>query len=233
MSGNDAVDLFVQLAQERHRAEVLATAVLVRDPLARLPRVVEVEHRRDRVDAQPVDVVPVEPEARAAHEERAHLVAVVVEHERVPSRDGIPGAGRRARRDGCRRSSARPNSSDREVRRHPVEDHADVVLVQRVDECHEVGRRPEPRRRREVRRGLVAPRSEERVLHDREQLDVREAVLLHVLGEPRRRPRGTGSVYPSSRPAPRPEVDLVDRHRRSRDAGARRAAASTRASFQS
>ena len=73
----------------------------------------------------------------------------------------------------------------REVRRHPVEDHADARLVQHVDEVHEVLRRAVARARREVAGALVAPGAVERVLHDRHQLDVREAHALHVVGQHR------------------------------------------------
>ena len=52
-----AVDRLVEVAQEGDRLEVLAAAVDVGDPLAFLARVVEVEHRGDRVHAQAVDVV--------------------------------------------------------------------------------------------------------------------------------------------------------------------------------
>ena len=44
-----------------------------------------------------------------------------------------------------------------EVRRHPVEDDADAVLVQDVDEVHEILRRPVAAGRREVAGALVAP----------------------------------------------------------------------------
>ena len=47
----------VELAQERDRVEVLLAAVRVGNPLAGLARVVEVEHRRDGVHAQAVDVI--------------------------------------------------------------------------------------------------------------------------------------------------------------------------------
>ena len=75
----------------------------------------------------------------------------------------------------------------REVRRHPVEDHADAPLVEVVDEAHELLRRAVARGRGEVAGRLVAPRPVERVLHDRQQLDVGEAVGERVVGE-RRRP---------------------------------------------
>src|SRR6185436_20019913 len=63
----------------------------------------------------------------------------------------------------------------REMRGHPVEDHANSRLVEVVDEPHQVLRRAVARARGEVAGALVAPRAVERVLHDRHQLDVREA----------------------------------------------------------
>ena len=47
-------------------------------------RVIEVEHRRDRIHAQTVDVILVQPEERVADQEIAHLVAAVVENQRAP-----------------------------------------------------------------------------------------------------------------------------------------------------
>src|SRR5207249_1809694 len=70
----------------------------------------------------------------------------------------------------------------------------------------------EPGRRREEARALVAPRSEERMLHHRQELDVCEPHALDVIAEAvgelaiRERP----AVFPSH---PGTEVDLVDGHR--------------------
>jgi hypothetical protein len=74
----------VQLPQELHRLEVLAPTVPVGHPLPRLARVVQVQHRRDGVDAQAVDVELPQPEERVAQQEVADLVAAVVEDERAP-----------------------------------------------------------------------------------------------------------------------------------------------------
>ena len=49
-------------------------------------------------------------------------------------------------------------------------------LVQHVDQVHQILRRAVARGRREVAGGLVAPRAVERVLGDRQQLDVGEAL---------------------------------------------------------
>ena len=179
-----------------------------------LARVVEVEHRRHGVDAQPVDVVAVEPAQRAGDEERAHLAPAVVEDRRRPvrvvalARVGVLVEVRAV-------EAGEPVGVHREVRRHPVEDHADAALVQPVDHRHQLLRRAVARRRREVAGRLVAPRAVERVLHDRQQLDVGEAVGEDVVGDRvghlvvrREAPAGRGDA------APRPEVHLVDRDRR-------------------
>ena len=70
-AGVVAVDDLVEPLEEGDRLQVLAAAVAVGHPLARLARVVEVEHRGDRVHAQAVDVVLVEPEERVGDEEVA------------------------------------------------------------------------------------------------------------------------------------------------------------------
>ena len=75
---------FVEAAQEVDRLQILVAAVLVRNPLAGLARVIEVQHGRDGIHAQAVDVILLQPEQRVRDEERADLVAAVVEDQRAP-----------------------------------------------------------------------------------------------------------------------------------------------------
>ncbi len=74
-----------------------------------------------------------------------------------------------------------------EVRRHPVEDHADAAPVQHVDEATEPVGVAETGRRRVVPRHLIPPGSTEGVLGDRHQLDMGEAepddMVADLLGE--------------------------------------------------
>jgi hypothetical protein len=53
-----------------------------------------------------------------------------------------------------------------EVRGHPVQDHSDAALVQLIDQLHEVLGRPEAAGGGEEAGRLVAPGTEEGVLHD-------------------------------------------------------------------
>ena len=84
-----------------------------------------------------------------------------------------------------------------------------------VHEEHEVLGRAVAARGREVAEGLVAPGAVERVLHERQELDVGEAHLLDVVGEERRRFAVGEEPVPLLRdPTPRSEMDFVDRDRR-------------------
>ena len=73
----------------------------------------------------------------------------------------------------------------REVRRHPVEQHSNIVLVQVVHQVHEILRSSITRCRREIAAGLITPRTIERMFHDGEELHVSEAHFLHILGQTR------------------------------------------------
>ena len=71
-------------AQEGDRLQVLAPAMDIRQPLAFLARIVAVQHRRHRVDAQAVHPLALDPVQRAADQEVAHLVAAEVVDQGVP-----------------------------------------------------------------------------------------------------------------------------------------------------
>ena len=74
----------VEAPQELDGFEVLAAAVLVGDPAALGPAVVEVEHRGDGIDAQAIDAIAVEPEQRIGDEEVDDLGAPVVVDQGAP-----------------------------------------------------------------------------------------------------------------------------------------------------
>ena len=178
-AGEAAVHFGVHFAQEMDRLEILAPAILVGQPFARIARVVEVEHRGDGVDAQAVDVELVQPVQRVGDQKVAHLVAAEVEHQRAPflvlatARIGmlvhrLAGEARQ-----------RPVVF-RKVRRHPVEQHADVGLMAGVDKGAEIVGRAEARSRCVIARHLVAPRGVERMLGHRQQFDVGVAEILYI-----------------------------------------------------
>ncbi len=208
------VDLDVESAKKVDRLEVFVTAELVGQPLTLFARVVEVEHRRHRIDAQPVGVVAVQPAQGAAEQEPPDLVAPVVEDRAAPvgmhakPRVGVLVEVRAV-------EVLQPKLVGREVRRHPVEDHADAVLVQVIDQEHEVLRRAVAAGRREISGHLVAPRAVKGVLRDGHELDVREAQSVRVVGQVRRELAiCEPAVVLLGHAHPRAEMDFVDRPRR-------------------
>ena len=71
----------------------------------------------------------------------------------------------------------------REVRRYPVEDHADTVLVKIIHHVHELLRGTMAARRCEIAGHLITPAGVQRMLCDAHQLDVGVAHIVTVLGE--------------------------------------------------
>ena len=123
-------------------------------------------------------------------QEVAHLVAAVVEDERAPV--GVRAAARI--RVLVERGAVEAGEREvvaREVRGHPVEDHARCRgACSVVDELAEVVGGAVARARREVAGDLVAPRAAERVGHHGHQLDVGEAHVVRRRRRARRPARG-------------------------------------------
>ncbi len=94
--------------------------------------------------------------------------------------------------------------------RHPVEDDPQPFLVGGVHEVAEFVRRAVPHGGREQADGLVAPASIEGILADRQQLDMGEAHIVHVVDQLARR-LDIADAAVVGLALPRPQVDLVDR----------------------
>ncbi len=77
------------------------------------------------------------------------------------------------------------------VRRHPVENHANAVPVQMVDEVHEILRGSVARGRREIPGRLVTPGAVKRVLGDGHELHVRETQSVQIVAQSHARVRGS------------------------------------------
>ena len=208
-----AVGFAVEAAQKIDGTDVFASAVAVGDPLTRLAGVVEVEHRGHGVDAQAVGVVLVEPEHGAREQERADLVAVVVEDVAAPvGVVALTGIGVLVQM--CPIEVGETVLVRRKMGGYPVEDDADTLLVQVIDQVGEVLRGAPAAAGREVAGGLVPPGAVEGVLHYREELNVGEPHLLAVPRELRSEfAVGQPAVAVFGHAAPRADVHLVGGHR--------------------
>src|ERR1700733_11807334 len=74
----------------------------------------------------------------------------------------------------------------REMRRHPVQDDGDAMLMQVVDQIHEILRGAVARCRGEITSGLVSPGTIERMFHYWQEFHMSKSHSLDILREPRR-----------------------------------------------
>ncbi len=178
-AGGVGIGRLVGLAQEVDRFQVLVAAILVRDPLARPARIVEIQHRRHRIDPQPVEVVMLEPEPGVRGEEGRDLGAPEIVDVGAPVLvEALARVGMLVEMGAVELAEA--VGIEGEVARHPVEQDADAGLVRRVDELRKILGRAEAAGRRVERDRLVAPGPVERMLGDRQELDMGEAHLLGI-----------------------------------------------------
>src|ERR1700736_6975137 len=123
----------IETAQEVDCFEVLSSAELIRNPFTLIARVVEIEHGSDGVNAKAVGMIFVQPEHGARHQEAAHFAAAIVKDERLPiGMEALARVGVLEQMSAVEESEA--VAVGREVRRDPVENDRDAMLVQIVDE---------------------------------------------------------------------------------------------------
>ena len=162
---------------------MLFAALGIGQPFARLSRIVEIEHRGDGIDAQPVDMEAVEPVERIGDQEIGHLAAAEIVDRGVPVRlEAAARIGMLVERLAVEAGEAVLIGG--EMRRHPVEDHAEPGLMGAIDEAGEARGIAEAAGGREQPDRLVAPGGIERMLADRQQLEMGEAHIEGVGDEP-------------------------------------------------
>ena len=160
-------------------------------------------------------MVTVEPKKRVADQKTAHFMAAVIENITVPL-----GLNTLARVGVLENMRAVKISESvlvaREMRRHPIEDHADVVLMQCIDEKHQILRRAVVCRRGEISGDLIAPGTEKGMVHQRQKFHVSETRVPHIIGKQRRHLAvGKRAVAFLNDAPPRAKVYFIDRNRRS------------------
>src|SRR5262249_9626326 len=76
----------VQIFEKVNGTDILVAAELVGNPLARLPPVIQVQHRGDGGRPEPVDVIGLQPEQGAVQEKVADFGAVIIKDPTAPVR---------------------------------------------------------------------------------------------------------------------------------------------------
>src|SRR5438045_3037648 len=72
------------MLEEFNGFKILAPAELIWQPFSLFPRIIQVEHRSHRIDAQTIDVKPVAPEERVGGKKVPHFVTAIIENQCPP-----------------------------------------------------------------------------------------------------------------------------------------------------
>src|ERR1700675_4561188 len=116
-------------------------------------------------------MVHLNPEERTAQQKTLHLMPPVIKNPAAPIRmHSLTVIGMLIEVRAIEIAQAMLVGG--KMRRHPVQDHADTLLVQIVNEVHTIRRRPIASCGGEVAGGLVAPGGVKGMLHDGEEFDM-------------------------------------------------------------
>ncbi len=106
------------------------------------------------------------PIKRTGDQKGAHLGAPQIKNEGVPvALEPLAGVAMLVERGPVEPSQ--PVGVGREMGRDPIQEHADARVMTAVDQQRELFRRAEQGMRGELTERLIAPRSAERMAHDR------------------------------------------------------------------
>ena len=164
------------MLEELDRLQILIAAVFVGYPLAVLLTVIQIEHRCHGVYAYSVDMIFFDPEKGIGNQEVPDFVLPIIENLRSPVRM-FPDPRVRMLEQALSVESAQSVGIGGKMRRHPIKNHANLILVQHVDQIHEIIRRAVSRSRRIIAGHLIAPGTVIRILRNSHQLDMR---ILHL-----------------------------------------------------
>ena len=163
--------ILVHALEELDRFFVLDAAVLVRHPFSKLAAVVQVDHGRDCVYAEPVHMELLAPVEGVGDQETDDFRPAEIEGQRAPAFvfcfqfvcvfiEGLSVEG------------GQSVFVLREVGRDPVHDHADPASVGQIDQILELFRAAVSGCGTVIPRDLIAPGTVEGMLHHGQQFDV-------------------------------------------------------------
>jgi len=169
-----AVQDGVELLEEGHCLHILPPAMIVGHPLAGRPRIIEIEHGSDGIDAQPVDMIALGPEQRIIDQILRYLAPPEIIDGGIPvGVESLARIGMFIQRRAVK--IGQPVFVGREMRRHPIQNNANPGLMRPVDKTRKARRIAEPRGRRIETQRLVPPTGIIGIFADRQKFDMGKA----------------------------------------------------------
>ena len=169
----DLTEIFKKL----DRLKIFITAIHVGNPFAILLAIVQIKHRSNRIHADTICMITFHPEQCICNQKIRHLRASVIVDQSAPVRMlSLPWIQMLIQTGSVK--SCQTILILRKMCRNPVQDHADSLLMQMIDEIHKVLRTAIARCHRIIIRHLISPGFIQRMLHHRHKLHM---CIVHFL----------------------------------------------------
>src|SRR5436190_6138523 len=146
----------IEMAHKPDCLQIVAAAVDIGDPFAFFAAVVAIQHRGYSIDAKAVDMKVLQPIKRAGNQESLHFAPAEIVDQSIPiEMKALAWIEMFVQR--CPVEPRQAVGIGRKMRRHPVENDADVGAMQRVHKALQGCWRSKPCGRREQAKRLVTP----------------------------------------------------------------------------
>ena len=178
MSGEDTV----QMAEELDSLEVLVLAVLIRNPVSVAAAVIKVEHGRDGIYTETVNVEVFYPVEGVGDQEVFDFIFAVIEDLGSPVRV-LAFSRIRVFIERLTVEVGKSVGILREVGRNPVEDDTDSLFMEVVHKVHEFLRGTVAGGWSIIAGNLIAPGTVIRMLRDSHELYMGVAHLFHIISQ--------------------------------------------------
>ena len=170
-------DFCVHLLQEFDALAIVIAAIFIRCPWTFI--IVKIKHIRNGIDTDSIKMELLQPENGVRNQEAVHLCFSQVKIQCPPT--VVDGAIR----IGIFKSRCTIKIGQRiiifaEMAGNPIHDDADSFFMRFFHKIPQLKQIPVTRSHREVPGDLIAPRSFQRMFHQRHEFDVRVAHFLHI-----------------------------------------------------
>ena len=172
-------DQRINMLKELDCFKILVATINVRNPLTVLLAIIKIEHRSNRIHTKSVNMIIFNPHECTADQEILNLILAVIEDLGSPIRMLSLA---RICIFVCRCSVKIHKSMCilREMRRYPVKNDTNLLLMALIDQVSKILRRSVTGGRCIITGYLIAPRSIERILRDSHQFNVCVSHLLDI-----------------------------------------------------
>ena len=172
----------IEMFQKFNGFQILLAAINIRAPFTILSSIVQIEHRSHRIHTQSVNVILFNPIQCIGNEEVADFLTSVIKDQCSPVRM-FASLRIRIFIERLPVKTCQSVQISWKMRRYPVKDHTDLMLMQIIYKIHKIFRCSVAGRRCVITGHLISPGSIQGMFHDRHQFHMCVSHIQHIVGD--------------------------------------------------